>query len=171
MLPTTLPCHFKTTGCRRSKLPRLPAQSAQATVPSSPIRTKTMPGTVNCSITMPFSGRTNCGKKARKKGAVCGMSTSVRTAWRKARPVVKGGHNALVQLSGSIRTLAVSLYKIGNDIRLMSCGPRAGFAELIIPDNDLTLKAATLKLGFVTEAEFDRVVDTAKMVTPDVAAD
>src|ERR1700726_456454 len=199
---------------------------------------------------------------------------------------VQGAHDAQVQLSGTLRTLAVSLYKIANDIRLMSCGPRAGFAELIIPenepgssimpgkinptqaealtmvavqvmandaavgfggaggylemnvykpliiynvthsitlmtdsctnfrrflvegtepnlkkinqyveeslmlvtalspvigydkaskiahyamDNDLTLKAAALKLGFVTEAEFDRVVDPKKMVTPYVA--
>ena len=201
---------------------------------------------------------------------------------------VQGAHDALVQLSGTFRTLAVSLYKIGNDIRLMSCGPRAGFAELEIPenepgssimpgkvnptqaealtmiavqvmandvavgfggasgylemnvykplmifnithsitimtdgctnfrkflvegtkpnlkkikeyvdrslmlvtalapvigydksskiahyaiDNDLTLKAAALKLGFVTEAEFDRVVDPSKMVRPYVATD
>jgi fumarate hydratase, class II len=200
---------------------------------------------------------------------------------------VQGAHDALVQLSGTLRTLAVSLYKIANDIRLMSCGPRAGFAELLIPenepgssimpgkvnptqcealtmvavqvmandvavgfggasgylemnvykplmiyniahsitlmtdgctnfrkflvegtkpnlkkikddvdrslmlvtalapvigydkaskiahyamDNDLTLKAAALKLGFVTEAEFDRVVDPAKMVRPYVAS-
>jgi fumarate hydratase class II len=200
---------------------------------------------------------------------------------------VQGAHDDLVQLSGSIRTLAVSLYKIANDIRLMSCGPRAGFAELTIPanepgssimpgkvnptqaealamiavqvmandvaagfggaggylemnvykpliifnvthsitiiadgcanfckflivgtrpnlkkiqeyvdrslmlvtalspvigydkaskiahyalDNDLTLKEAALKLGFVTEQEFDRVVDPAKMVKPYVAA-
>src|SRR6201995_1249211 len=199
---------------------------------------------------------------------------------------VQGAHDALVQLSGTLRTLAVSLYKIGNDIRLMSCGPRAGFAALIIPenepgssimpgkvnptqaealtmiavqvmandvavgfggaggylemnvykplmisnitqsiaimsdgctnfrkfliegtrpnlkkiseyverslmlvtalspvigydkaskiahyamDNDLTLKAAALKLGFVAEPEFDRVVDPAKMVKPYVA--
>jgi fumarate hydratase, class II len=199
---------------------------------------------------------------------------------------VQGAHDALVQLSGTLRTLAVSLYKIANDIRLMSCGPRAGFAELMIPenepgssimpgkvnptqcealtmiavqvmgndvavgfggaggylemnvykplmiynithsitimtdgctnfrrflvegtrpnlkkikedvdrslmlvtaltpvigydkaskiahyamDNDLTLKAAALKLGFVTEAEFDRVVDPKKMVKPYVA--
>jgi fumarate hydratase, class II len=200
---------------------------------------------------------------------------------------VQGAHDALVQLSGCLRTLAVSLYKIANDIRLMSCGPRAGFAELSIPenepgssimpgkvnptqaealtmiavqvmandvaaafggaggylemnvykpliifnithsttiltdgcnnfrkfliegtkpnlkkikeyvdrslmlvtalspvtgydeasqiahyamDNDLTLKAAALKLGFVTDEEFDRVVDPAKMVTPYLAA-
>jgi fumarate hydratase, class II len=201
---------------------------------------------------------------------------------------VQGSHDALVQLSGTLRTLAVSLYKIANDIRPMSCGPRAGFAELEIPenepgssimpgkvnptqcealtmiaaqvmandvavgfggaggylemnvykplmifnithsitiltggcvnfrkfliegtkpnlkkineyverslmlvtalspvigpdkaskiahyamDNDLTLKAAALKLGFVTDVEFDRVVDPKKMVKPYVATD
>jgi len=201
---------------------------------------------------------------------------------------VQGSHDALVQLAGTLRTLAVSLYKIANDIRLMSCGPRAGFAELEIPENepgssimpgkvnptqcealtmlavqvmandvavgmggaggylemnvykplmifnithsitlmtdgctnfrkflvegtkpnlkkikeyvdrslmlvtalapvigydkaskiahyamdhDLTLKAAALKLGFVTEAEFDKVVDPTKMVRPYVATE
>jgi fumarate hydratase, class II len=49
---------------------------------------------------------------------------------------VQGSHDALIQLSGTLRTLAVSLYKIANDIRLMSCGPRAGFAELHIPENE-----------------------------------
>ena len=49
---------------------------------------------------------------------------------------VQGAHDALVQLSGTLRTLGVSLYKIANDIRLMSCGPRAGFAELKIPENE-----------------------------------
>jgi len=49
---------------------------------------------------------------------------------------VQGAHDALVQLHGAFRTLAVSLYKIANDIRLMSCGPRAGFAELEIPENE-----------------------------------
>ena len=200
---------------------------------------------------------------------------------------VQGAHDPLVQLSGTLRTLAVSLYKIANDIRLMSCGPRTGFAELGIPanepgssimpgkvnptqaealtmiavqvmandvatgfggaggylemnvykplivfnithsitiltdgcanfrkflvegtkpnlkkieeyvnrslmlvtalspvigydkaskiahhamDNDLTLRDAALKLGFVSEEEFDRVVDPAKMVRPYVAA-
>jgi fumarate hydratase class II len=49
---------------------------------------------------------------------------------------VQGAHDALVHMSGTMRTLAVSLYKIANDIRLMSCGPRAGFAELINPENE-----------------------------------
>ena len=52
------------------------------------------------------------------------------------RFAVQGGHDALVQLSGTLRTLAASLYKIANDIRLMSCGPRAGLAELSIPANE-----------------------------------
>jgi fumarate hydratase class II len=37
-------------------------------------------------------------------------------------------------------------------------------------DNDLTLKDAALKLGFISEAEFDRIVDPKKMVRPYVAA-
>ena len=49
---------------------------------------------------------------------------------------VQGAHDALVQLSGALRTLAVSLYKIANDIRILSCGPRAGLAELVIPSNE-----------------------------------
>jgi fumarate hydratase, class II len=49
---------------------------------------------------------------------------------------VQGAHNALVQMSASLKTLAVSLYKIANDIRFLSCGPRAGINELIIPSNE-----------------------------------
>src|SRR5262249_949729 len=49
---------------------------------------------------------------------------------------VQGAHDALVQLSGTLRTLAVSLYKIANDIPLISSGPRACFAELSIPENE-----------------------------------
>ena len=49
---------------------------------------------------------------------------------------VMGSHDALVQLSGTLRTLAGSLFKIANDIRLLACGPRAGLAELILPENE-----------------------------------
>jgi fumarate hydratase class II len=49
---------------------------------------------------------------------------------------VMGAHDALVMASGTLKTLAVSLYKIANDIRLLSCGPRAGFGELQLPQNE-----------------------------------
>ena len=49
---------------------------------------------------------------------------------------VMGSHDALVMVSGTFKTLAVSLYKIANDIRLLSCGPRAGFNELQLPQNE-----------------------------------
>jgi fumarate hydratase class II len=49
---------------------------------------------------------------------------------------VQGAHDALVMLSGALRTLAVSLYKFANDVRLLSCGPRCGLHELVIPENE-----------------------------------
>jgi fumarate hydratase class II len=52
------------------------------------------------------------------------------------RFAVMGAHDALVAASGTLRGLAVSLYKIANDIRLLSCGPRAGIRELAIPENE-----------------------------------
>jgi fumarate hydratase class II len=49
---------------------------------------------------------------------------------------VQGSHDAMVAMSGALKTLSVSLFKIANDIRLLSCGPRAGFHELLIPANE-----------------------------------
>jgi fumarate hydratase class II len=49
---------------------------------------------------------------------------------------LQGSHDDLVQLSATLKTLAVSRYKIANDIRLLSCDPRAGLAELKIPANE-----------------------------------
>ena len=49
---------------------------------------------------------------------------------------VQGAHGALVMLSGTLKTLATSLYKIATDICLLSCGPRCGFHELDIPANE-----------------------------------
>ena len=46
------------------------------------------------------------------------------------------GHEALVALHGSLRMLAIALTKIGNDIRLMGSGPRAGLGELALPQNE-----------------------------------
>ena len=45
-------------------------------------------------------------------------------------------HDALVETHGGLRQLAVSLFKIGNDIRMMASGPRSGIGELIIPANE-----------------------------------
>jgi fumarate hydratase class II len=45
-------------------------------------------------------------------------------------------HDAMVNVSAALRTLAGALMKIANDVRWYSCGPRAGFAELRIPENE-----------------------------------
>jgi fumarate hydratase class II len=45
-------------------------------------------------------------------------------------------HDGMVNLSGSLRTLAGSLMKIANDVRWYACGPRAGFGELKLPENE-----------------------------------
>ncbi len=45
-------------------------------------------------------------------------------------------HDALVELSGVLNTLAVSLFKIANDIRLLGSGPRSGLGELSLPANE-----------------------------------
>jgi fumarate hydratase, class II len=45
-------------------------------------------------------------------------------------------HDAVVTVSGALRTLAAALMKIANDIRLYASGPRAGFAEITLPDNE-----------------------------------
>jgi fumarate hydratase class II len=49
---------------------------------------------------------------------------------------VQGAHDALVHLSGVLRTLASSLYKIALDIAILASGPRAGIAELHLPENE-----------------------------------
>ena len=45
-------------------------------------------------------------------------------------------NDALVQMSGTLNTLAVALTKIANDIRLLGSGPRSGLGELILPENE-----------------------------------
>lgn len=45
-------------------------------------------------------------------------------------------HDAIVESHGALKTVAASLMKIGNDIRMLSSGPRAGIGELYIPDNE-----------------------------------
>jgi fumarate hydratase class II len=45
-------------------------------------------------------------------------------------------HDAMVEMSGALKTVAVSLFKIANDIRFLGSGPRSGFGELILPENE-----------------------------------
>jgi fumarate hydratase class II len=45
-------------------------------------------------------------------------------------------HDAMVELSGALKRTAVALFKIANDIRMLSSGPRSGIGEIIIPDNE-----------------------------------
>ncbi|QMU30951.1 class II fumarate hydratase [Adhaeribacter radiodurans] len=45
-------------------------------------------------------------------------------------------HDAMVELSGALKRTAVALMKVGNDIRMLSSGPRSGIGEIIIPDNE-----------------------------------
>ena len=49
---------------------------------------------------------------------------------------VLSAHDALVELSGALNVIAVSFMKIANDIRLLGSGPRCGFGELLLPENE-----------------------------------
>ncbi|OWY23532.1 class II fumarate hydratase [Sphingobacteriales bacterium UPWRP_1] len=45
-------------------------------------------------------------------------------------------HDAMVETSGALKTIAVSLMKIANDIRMLASGPRSGIGEIVIPENE-----------------------------------
>ena len=60
------------------------------------------------------------------------MGFAVREAENKFEAM--GSRDALVEASGALKTVAVSLLKIASDIRLLSCGPRTGIAEIAIPE-------------------------------------
>jgi len=45
-------------------------------------------------------------------------------------------HDAVVEMSGALKTVAASLYKLANDIRLLGSGPRCGLGELVLPENE-----------------------------------
>ena len=64
------------------------------------------------------------------------LSTELGTPLTEARDhfEAQASRDALVECSGMLRTYAISLYKIANDLRWMSSGPRAGLAEIRLPD-------------------------------------
>jgi len=80
---------------------------------------------------------------------------------------VQGAHDAMVFFSGALRALAVSLYKIANDIRLMSCGPRAGFHELLIPENE---PGSSIMPGKVNPTQCEALAMVAVQVMADDVA-
>lgn len=45
-------------------------------------------------------------------------------------------HDSMVEVSGALNVIAVSLMKIVNDIRLLASGPRCGLAEIMLPENE-----------------------------------
>jgi len=46
------------------------------------------------------------------------------------------GHDSIVEASGALNTVAVSLNKIANDLRLLGSGPRSGLGEISLPENE-----------------------------------
>jgi fumarate hydratase class II len=81
---------------------------------------------------------------------------------------VQGAHDDLVQLSATLKTLAVSLFKNANDIRLLSCGPRDGFAELNIPANE---PGSSIMPGKVNPTQCEALaMIAAQVMANDVAA-
>jgi fumarate hydratase, class II len=67
---------------------------------------------------------------------IAALSSSMQLPLTEARDhfEAQGSRDALVEASGVLRVVAVSLYKMANDLRLMSSGPRTGFAEIHLPD-------------------------------------
>jgi len=74
---------------------------------------------------------------------------------------VLGAHDALVMLSAVLKTLAVSLYKIANDIRLLGSGPRAGLHELELPANE---PGSTIMPGKVNPTQSEALTMVAVQV-------
>ena len=73
---------------------------------------------------------------ASKVCAYVAQSTGLPFVEASNKFALQGSHDALVALMSQLKVLAVSLFKIASDIRLLSCGPRAGLYELILPENE-----------------------------------
>lgn len=70
-------------------------------------------------------------------------------------------HDALVELSGALNTLAASLMKIGNDIRFLGSGPRSGLGELILPANE---PGSSIMPGKVNPTQAEALTQVAAQV-------
>ncbi|HOJ60191.1 MAG TPA: class II fumarate hydratase [bacterium] len=76
-------------------------------------------------------------------------------------------HDALVEASGALKTLAASLFKIANDIRLYASGPRCGIGELLIPENE---PGSSIMPGKVNPTQCEALTQVAVQVMGNDAA-
>ncbi len=77
------------------------------------------------------------------------------------RLAATAGHEALVALHAALRGLAVALTKIGNDLRLMACGPRAGLGEINLPANE---PGSSIMPGKVNPTQVEALVMVCQQV-------
>ena len=71
------------------------------------------------------------------------------------------GHDAIVEASGALNTLAASLMKIANDVRLLGSGPRAGIGELNLPENE---PGSSIMPGKVNPTQAEALTQVAAQV-------
>ncbi len=76
-------------------------------------------------------------------------------------------HDAMVFMSGALKTVAASLYKIANDIRFLGSGPRSGLGELILPENE---PGSSIMPGKVNPTQCEAVTQVAIHVMGNDAA-
>ena len=76
-------------------------------------------------------------------------------------------HDALVQFSGTLKTVAVSLFKIANDIRLLGSGPRCGLGELMLPENE---PGSSIMPGKVNPTQCEAITQVCAQVMGNDAA-
>ena len=76
-------------------------------------------------------------------------------------------HDAMVEMSGALRTVAASLFKIANDIRLLGSGPRCGLGELILPENE---PGSSIMPGKVNPTQCESMTQVAAHVMGNDAA-
>ncbi|ERL61588.1 fumarate hydratase, class II [Piscirickettsia salmonis LF-89 = ATCC VR-1361] len=75
-------------------------------------------------------------KFAKKAAKFIAKETGLKFSSAENKFAVLAAHDAMVQISGSLKTLAAALMKIANDVRWLGSGPRCGLGELILPENE-----------------------------------
>ena len=76
-------------------------------------------------------------------------------------------HDAIVELSGSVKTVAVSIFKIANDLRFLGSGPRSGLGELSLPENE---PGSSIMPGKVNPTQIEAITQVcAQVIGNDVA--